>query len=656
MNIAQAYLLNVDDEAQNVPKHRLRPVFSLAGLVFISVLAIVTVVPFQNGSIAPRGADCPFDQFSEERARKHLKTLTVDIGIRPCCGEANEQAAQYIYDEMTKLKSQYNSRHLTVEQNVYKTLYDGSFTNVAVVVHGSRNDTTAPALMVSAHLDSVPYGPGATDDGVGVAIMMEAVSVLLNSPPMKNDVIFLFVNGEEVGCLGSGAFRQFSTLRDRPSVVINFEGSGMAEKEALIRSNSAWATQWYTDAAARPLAYSLTEMIFAVLAVGCTDVDVYNRMGLHALDLVYVSKRYAYHTAEDSYENVAEGAVQHGGDNLLSLILNVKDVVLPARLTSGAGVGDLDNSCCRGFDVPIQSGTVFYSLFNTTLWLDKTAASIFLSVLAFLLFGGTLLIAKWFGRVKSGSEVKWKLVCRMFFYHLCSLSFGIILAVVACFSAVYWRDVEVWYGDNNIARVIMYASIVPLPMILFARHIEMKNPQDTSESLEHHCFLSVLALILVLLLLTALALPEMAFIPMWQGAFFFIGYIADLAYTHHVAQRLEDGREAHTSRDAAFDIAYLFTSLFTPLVFALFLVNFLSSSFGYFIDGLSYDASSILEVVYAVVIAVVTFLCAISYAPFVFRFREVRLLWLLTPVLVVFFGSLIASCAVSAPDNAVPPI
>jgi hypothetical protein len=49
----------------------------------------------------------------------------------------------------------------------------------------------------------VPTGPGASDDGSGVAALLETARALAIGTPLRNDVIFLFTDAEEVGLLGA---------------------------------------------------------------------------------------------------------------------------------------------------------------------------------------------------------------------------------------------------------------------------------------------------------------------------------------------------------------------------------------------------------------------------------------------------------------------
>jgi hypothetical protein len=54
--------------------------------------------------------------------------------------------------------------------------------------------------MLVAHYDSVPRGPGASDDGHGVAVLLETLRALKSAAPLRNDVIFLSRTVRSAGC------------------------------------------------------------------------------------------------------------------------------------------------------------------------------------------------------------------------------------------------------------------------------------------------------------------------------------------------------------------------------------------------------------------------------------------------------------------------
>lgn len=69
----------------------------------------------------------------------------------------------------------------------------------------AQTDTGSPSdvVMVGAHLDSVPEGPGINDNGSGVAAVLETALQLGSSPDVNYAVRFGFWGAEEEGLLGS---------------------------------------------------------------------------------------------------------------------------------------------------------------------------------------------------------------------------------------------------------------------------------------------------------------------------------------------------------------------------------------------------------------------------------------------------------------------
>ncbi len=99
---------------------------------------------------------------------------------------------------------------------------DGKTYNTLADIPGS--DPKAGYVMAGGHLDSWHAGDGATDDGAGVAVVMEAARILkaIGVKP-KRGIRFALWSGEEQGLLGSRAY-VMSHLASRPESTDPKEG------------------------------------------------------------------------------------------------------------------------------------------------------------------------------------------------------------------------------------------------------------------------------------------------------------------------------------------------------------------------------------------------------------------------------------------------
>jgi Zn-dependent M28 family amino/carboxypeptidase len=107
--------------------------------------------------------------------------------------------------------------------------------NAGVRVEKTRNiiaqtttGSTADVVMVGAHLDSVPEGPGINDNASGVAAVLETALQLGSSPDVANAVRFGFWGAEETGLLGSNDYvgsLDAEALRDI-ALYLNFDMLG----------------------------------------------------------------------------------------------------------------------------------------------------------------------------------------------------------------------------------------------------------------------------------------------------------------------------------------------------------------------------------------------------------------------------------------------
>ncbi|QTJ65657.1 M20/M25/M40 family metallo-hydrolase [Rhodococcus sp. ZPP] len=96
------------------------------------------------------------------------------------------------------------------------------------VIAQTTTGSTDDVVMVGAHLDSVPEGPGINDNGTGVAAILETAVQLGSSPDADNAVRFAFWGAEELGLLGSEAYVTGLSEEERNDIALylNFDMLG----------------------------------------------------------------------------------------------------------------------------------------------------------------------------------------------------------------------------------------------------------------------------------------------------------------------------------------------------------------------------------------------------------------------------------------------
>ncbi|MGD1047246.1 MAG: M20/M25/M40 family metallo-hydrolase [Candidatus Krumholzibacteriaceae bacterium] len=139
-------------------------------------------------------------------AMQHLAHLVNDIGKRPVGSRNFVTACKWARDEFRKFGI--DNAHL--EEVEWK---DGTDYNVVADVKGT--DRPDEYVIVGAHIDAAPETRGATDDGAGVAAIMEAARILSKADARPSRTIrFILFGGEEVGLIGSKAY-----LASHPDIV-----------------------------------------------------------------------------------------------------------------------------------------------------------------------------------------------------------------------------------------------------------------------------------------------------------------------------------------------------------------------------------------------------------------------------------------------------
>lgn len=280
---------------------------------------------------APRAADADPGEFSAARALANLKEIVGGDLAHPIGSTANAEVRDVI---VKHLKNLGYSTELQQGLVCSDAGVCGTPTNIIARLAGARDAGTGDAVLLAAHYDSVPAGPGASDDGVGVAVLLEIARILSERPAPPHPIILLITDGEEAGLLGAMLFVREHPLAKQVKAAVNMDTRGTSGPSLMFETGSAntWLMHLYASATAKPITNSLYYVVYKLLP-NDTDFTVFKAAGYQGFNFAFVGDVSRYHTPLDTWANADIRSIQHQGDNALGALLalaNSTDLHPPA--------------------------------------------------------------------------------------------------------------------------------------------------------------------------------------------------------------------------------------------------------------------------------------------------------------------------------------
>lgn len=281
----------------------------LASLMF----AVVIVVRLEPPDVVP--ASAPPQAFSAERARVHLERVA--RVPHPVGSPAAREVERYISETLQQLGLRVESMAAPACTEAAGLRRCGYVRNVIGTLTGR---TREPALLLSAHYDSVPSAPGAGDDGAAVAGLLEAARALAASGQLERDVMFAFLDGEEELMLGAAAFCRAETAPRRIGLVANFDARGNRGAATLVGTSpgSSALLGELLGGLSHPIVNSFYPSVASVLP-NATDAEIYQRCGFEALSFAFADGFESYHRGTDTPERLDARSLQHHGSYALDI-------------------------------------------------------------------------------------------------------------------------------------------------------------------------------------------------------------------------------------------------------------------------------------------------------------------------------------------------
>ncbi len=294
-----------------------RPSHSAAVVVPAAVL-LGLVLTLARAGLAPpdpEPAEAPPEVFSAQRAVTVLERLLGGPQPHPVGSAANRALRDRLVAELERL-----GLDASVQETWSCAPRYGACAPVANVVATVPGLEDLEAVVLLAHSDSVWAGPGAADDGSGVAVLLETARALLAVEPLRRPVRLVITDGEEAGLLGAEAFVRDHPLAARSFAVVNVEARGTTGPSLMFETSerNAALVAAYARAARRPVASSLFVEVYRRLPNN-TDLTVTLEAGLPGLNLAFSDGVARYHTPLDDLAHLDRASVQHQGENTLGL-------------------------------------------------------------------------------------------------------------------------------------------------------------------------------------------------------------------------------------------------------------------------------------------------------------------------------------------------
>lgn len=320
-------------------------------------------------------ATAPPDSFSADRAMADIRAFAT--APRSAGTAAHAATRDFIVQAIESAGLQPELQDTLV---YWRPGYGGKVTNVLARLPGTAN---SGAIALMAHYDSVSFGPGAADDGAGMATLLETMRALVAGPPLKNDVVFIFTDGEEgrllggTGCRGARAFVEQHPWAGDIAVILNFDCRGTSGPSYMYETTPGNSRLIAALAASgcSPMASSLMYDFYSRMPVD-SDFTIFKKAGFTGLNFAFVDRLTHYHTHLDNPDNLNPDSVQHHGEYAL-------------RLTRY--LGDISPADMSGRDVIYFNAIGYYLIHYPMGWvwpLNALAVALYAALLVFALSRG----------------------------------------------------------------------------------------------------------------------------------------------------------------------------------------------------------------------------------------------------------------------------
>ena len=291
-------------------------VLSFLFIVFVTYLCVIQLIPQ-----SPLPENALLSEFSATRAMRHIEA----ISQKPHRMGTPELAAvrDYILQQLKTIGLDPSVQNTFATRHSGDVLFAGGVANIIARLQGTESDG---AILLMAHYDTVPTSPGAVDNGSGVAVLLEMMRALRSMKPLKNDVIALFTDGEEIALLGAQTFVDEHAWIADIKIALNM---GLLYRGPAVIWTTSSENGWLVTEWARSVSGSASSSSpFSAFMVGDTDLTPFLRAGITGAHFLTSFSFPYYHTAGDRPEHISLASIQHIGSQISEFVRHLGDLNL----------------------------------------------------------------------------------------------------------------------------------------------------------------------------------------------------------------------------------------------------------------------------------------------------------------------------------------
>jgi hypothetical protein len=304
-----------------------------AGALLAVFILILAAMALKGALVAMPSPPDPHDAqgFDANRAKARLARILGDQRPHPVDSDAGDAVRERLIAEMRALglEPRVTDDFVCNGNRRYRTIGCARVRNLVATIGPAEGNH----FLLVSHYDSTVAGPGAADDGIGVAAMLE-VAAAMRGRTLARPITFLFNEGEEMGLLGARAFLDRDPLAARVDIAVNMEARGVTGPAIMFETSrpNGPAIALFRAAATRPVANSLSTDLYGLIP-NSTDVALFAERPWTILNFAAIGNETRYHSPGDDLDALDPRSLQHMGAQALA----VTELVATGEVPAGAG-------------------------------------------------------------------------------------------------------------------------------------------------------------------------------------------------------------------------------------------------------------------------------------------------------------------------------